>query len=88
LYRIVQDNKFQHCVTIDQTQQILWELHKGFAPSHFTTNITAKKILNAGYWWPTLFNDATKYCKSYGAYQQVGGLTTQKLAKLVITFQE
>jgi hypothetical protein len=40
-----QDNIFRCYVTIDEAQTILWELHEG----HFATNITTKKILDAGY---------------------------------------
>jgi hypothetical protein len=31
---------------------------------HFVADITAKKILDASYWWPTLFKDIDEFCKS------------------------
>ncbi len=82
---MVQDNKFRCCVTIDEAQKILRELHERFGGRHFATNITTKKILDARYQWPALFHDAFEFCKSYDACQRAGGLATQSLAKLITT---
>ncbi len=30
----------------------------------FVANITAKKIMDVGYWWSTLFKDTGEFCKS------------------------
>ncbi len=54
---------------------------------HFTTGIIAKKSLDAGYWWPTIFKDTHEFCKSYDNCQKIR-LKTKSLAKLVITFQK
>jgi len=35
---------------------VLKELDERMVGRHFTTDITVKKILDVGYWWPTLFN--------------------------------
>jgi hypothetical protein len=59
------------------------ELHEGPLGWHFVIEITHKKILDVGYWWPTIYRDVHDYCRSYDACQRVGGLTTQNLAKLV-----
>jgi hypothetical protein len=40
------------------------ELHEGVVGRHFAANITLKKILDVGYWWPTLFKDIHEFCKS------------------------
>jgi hypothetical protein len=31
------------------------ELHAGPSKRHFTTEIMQRKILDAGYWWPTIY---------------------------------
>ncbi len=49
---------------------------------------TTKKILDAGYWQPTLFKDTHDFCKSCDNYQKIGGLRTKSLAKLVTTLLE
>jgi hypothetical protein len=42
----------------------LKELH-GVAKRHFVANIIVKKILDARYWWPTLFKDMHELCRNY-----------------------
>jgi hypothetical protein len=56
------------------------------ARGHVATNITTKKILDACYWWPTLFKDTHEFCRSCDSCQRIGGLETKRLAKLVTTF--
>jgi hypothetical protein len=62
------------------------ELHEGPSGRHFTTEITQKKILDAGYWWPTMYRNVHDYYKSYDACQRTRGLAIQSLAKLVTSF--
>jgi hypothetical protein len=59
------DNKLCRCLTTLEAQIDMKELHEGMVRGHFATNITTKKILDAGYWWPTLFKDIHDFCKSY-----------------------
>jgi hypothetical protein len=59
------------------------ELHEGASRRHFATEITQRKILDAGYWWPTMYRNVHDYYKSYDACQKIGGLAMQSLAKLV-----
>jgi len=54
---------------------------------HFTIDITTKKSLDAGYWWPTIFKDTHEFCKSCDSRQKLR-LKTKSLAKLVIAFQK
>jgi len=63
-------------------------LHAGPLGGHFATKITRKKILDVGYWWPTMYIDMNDYCKFYDASQRTRGLATQSLAKLIMSFQE
>jgi hypothetical protein len=59
------------------------ELHEGPSRGHFTIEITKRKILDARYWWPTLYIDVNDYYISYDACQRIGKSTTQSFAKLV-----
>jgi hypothetical protein len=43
----------------------LKELHEGVARRRFAANIIAKKIMDVGYWWPTLFKVTHELCRSY-----------------------
>ncbi|EPS57933.1 hypothetical protein M569_16885, partial [Genlisea aurea] len=44
-----------------------------------------RKILDAGYWWPSVFKDTWDYCRSCHACQKVGGLSKAVTAKLLTT---
>jgi hypothetical protein len=63
----------------------LKEQHEGVARRHFATNTIIKKILDGGYWWPTLFKETHDFCKSYDRCQKIRGFKTKSLAKLVTT---
>jgi hypothetical protein len=55
---------------------------------HFATKITQRKILDARYWWPTMYENVHDYCRSDDACQRTRGLVTQSLAKLVTSLPE
>ncbi len=65
---------------------VMREMHEGPLGGHFATKITERKILNVGYWWPTVYKDVHDYCKSCDACQRTMGLATQSLTKLVTSF--
>ncbi|GKE89285.1 reverse transcriptase domain-containing protein [Tanacetum coccineum] len=41
------------------SREILEHCHKGPARGHYKADITAKKIFKTGFYWPTIFKDAT-----------------------------
>ena len=53
----------RRCVREDEFILILDEAHSGIAGGHFAAETTARKVLQAGLWWPTLFNDAVEFVK-------------------------
>jgi hypothetical protein len=85
MYIVGQDNKMCRCLTTSKAKIILKELNEGMVGGHFATNITIKKILDARYWWPTLFKDTCDFCKSYDNCQKIRGFKTKSFAKLVTT---
>jgi hypothetical protein len=68
----------------EEISVILWEMHKGVGGGHFWTDITAQKVLDAKYWWPTLHKDVDQHCQSYDACQQTKNLLHTPMAKLII----
>ncbi len=61
MYIMGQDNKMHKCLTTLEAQIVLKELHEGMVGGHFAANITTKKILDVGYWWPILFKDIMNF---------------------------
>jgi hypothetical protein len=64
------------------------ELHEGPSRGHFVMEITQRKILDARYWWPTMYKDVYDYCKFCDACVRIGGLANQCLTKLVTSLLE
>jgi hypothetical protein len=88
MYIMEQDNIMHKYLTTSRAQIVLKELREGVARGHFVANIIAKKILDVGYWWPTLFKDIHEFCRSYDNCKKIGRLKTNFLAKLITTHLE
>ncbi len=67
---------------------VMRELHEGPLGRHFAIEIMERTILDARYWWPTMYRDVHDYCRSYDACQKTRGLATQILAKLITSLLE
>jgi hypothetical protein len=44
---------------------ILQELHSGVGGGHFSSNTMVRKILDVGYWWPTMNRNVHEFCPTY-----------------------
>jgi hypothetical protein len=64
LYFQGRDGVLRRTIGKHDTSRLLYEFHDGFCGGHFVGRIIAEKILQAGYYWPTLFKDAHDYCRS------------------------
>jgi hypothetical protein len=67
---------------------VMRKMYEGPLGGHCATEITQRKILDAGYWWPTMYKNVHDYCRFDDACQRIGGLVTQSLAKLVTSLLE
>ena len=66
-----------------QAETMMKEMHYGAAGGHFSQEITTRKILDAGYWWPAIHRDVSEYSKACDRCQRVGGMANTRLATLV-----
>jgi len=66
-----------------EAEQVLREMHSGVAGGHFSQDITARKILDSGYWWPTLHKDVHEFCRTCDRCQRTGNLSRTGLSTLV-----
>jgi hypothetical protein len=72
LYKLGLDNILRRCVLDHERPNILWECHNGVSGGHVGSKDIARKILQAGLWWPTLFKDVEEYAQAYDVCQRVG----------------
>lgn len=56
-------------------QGILFHCHSSEYAGHFATFKTVSKVLQAGYWWPTLFRDAHEFVSKCDACQRKGNIS-------------
>ena len=70
LYRRGIDGILRRCVDYTEVPAILEACHDSACGGHFSGRLTGQKILRAGYYWPTLFADATAHVKKCDACQR------------------
>jgi hypothetical protein len=87
LYRMGHDNTLRRCLSTIEASKVMKELHEGIVRGHFAIEITNKKMLNARYWWPTMYKNVSDFYRSCDACQCTKGLAMQSLAKLIKTLQ-
>ncbi|KAJ9558321.1 LOW QUALITY PROTEIN: hypothetical protein OSB04_012935 [Centaurea solstitialis] len=75
LFRIGPDRIHRRCVSGPAAWDILTNCHKGPTGGHFGANLTARKVLESGFYWPTIFKDAHTLIKSCDACQRADNIT-------------
>ena len=58
LFYIGFDEKIQHCISGNDIYDILKVSHDGPCGGHFADKRTCYKVLQIGYYWPSIFHDA------------------------------
>lgn len=65
LYRRNYQGIYLRCITPEEARQIIDYFHEKFGSGHPSGNVTAHRILGAGYYWPTIFRDAHRHVRTY-----------------------
>ncbi|GJX86617.1 reverse transcriptase domain-containing protein [Tanacetum coccineum] len=58
LFKVCSDGMIKRCVSGLKTRTILDQCHHGPTGGHYGPNTTAKKVLDAGFYWPTIIKEA------------------------------
>ena len=58
LYKYCPDKKKRGCVPEAEQQGILGHYHENACGGHFASQKTTRKVLQSGFYWPSLFKDA------------------------------
>ncbi|XP_013745801.1 uncharacterized protein LOC106448465 [Brassica napus] len=75
MYQSCKDGVFRRCVSESEIPGILYHCHGSSYAWHFATFKTVSKILQAGFWWPTMFQDAHSYISRCDSYQRQGNIS-------------
>ncbi|GKE57780.1 reverse transcriptase domain-containing protein [Tanacetum coccineum] len=58
LFKVCSDSMIRRCVSGPETRTILDQCHHGPTGGHYGPNTTAKKVLDSGFYWPTIIKEA------------------------------
>ncbi|GJZ70911.1 reverse transcriptase domain-containing protein [Tanacetum coccineum] len=72
LFRTCADQIIRRCVHGQEALKILKAFHEGPTGGHHSANLTARKVFDAGFFWPTIYRDAHTMIKSYDTCQRQG----------------
>ena len=75
LFKRCADQILRRCVPESEMRDILFHCHSSEYGGHFGENRTARKLLQFGFYWPTLFKDAHEYVLHCDRCQRVGHIS-------------
>ena len=75
LFKMGADQILRRCVPNSEIQNILQECHASPYGGHFGGQRTAAKILQSGFYWPTLFKDSFEFVKKCDRCQRTGNVS-------------
>ncbi|GJU96122.1 reverse transcriptase domain-containing protein [Tanacetum coccineum] len=75
LFRICADQIIRRCVHGHEALEILKACHEGPTGGHHSANLTARKVFDAGFFWPTIYRDAHSMIKSCDTCQRQGKIS-------------
>ena len=75
LYRHCADQVIRRCVPEDEMHSILNHCHTLPCGGHFGGQRTAAKVLQSGFYWPSLFKDANLFVSTCDKCQRMGNIS-------------
>ncbi|GJT94970.1 reverse transcriptase domain-containing protein [Tanacetum coccineum] len=75
LFKICADQMIRRCVHGKEALDILEACHNGPTGGHHGANLTAKKVFDAGFFWPTIYKDAHELVKNCDSCQRQGKIS-------------
>nr|KYP58627.1 Retrovirus-related Pol polyprotein from transposon opus [Cajanus cajan] len=75
LFKRCADGIIRRCVLESEFESILWHCHGSDYGGHFSGERTASKVLQSGFYWPTLFKDARSFIERCDKCQRVGNIS-------------
>ncbi|GJQ94013.1 reverse transcriptase domain-containing protein [Tanacetum coccineum] len=75
LFKICEDQVIRRCVHGKEALDILEACHNGPTRGHHGANLTAKKVFDARFFWPTIYKDAHELVKNCDSCQRQGKIS-------------
>ncbi|CAN6579330.1 unnamed protein product [Malus baccata var. baccata] len=77
LWKFCPDQIVRRCVNESEFQSILTFCHSYACGGHFGTQRTALKVLECGFYWPTIFRDARTFCLTCVRCRRMGNISAK-----------
>ncbi|KAM2145428.1 hypothetical protein ACFX1R_048976 [Malus domestica] len=77
LWKFCPDQIIRRCVHNSECHSILSFCHTYACGGHFGTQRTALKVLQCGFYWPSIFKDAKTFCLTCDKCQRMGGISAR-----------
>ncbi|GJZ37490.1 hypothetical protein Tco_0583681 [Tanacetum coccineum] len=61
IFHYARDNIMRRCVARSETLEILAHYHSGPTNGHHSANVTANKVYESGFYWPSIIKDANEF---------------------------
>ncbi|GKE49017.1 reverse transcriptase domain-containing protein, partial [Tanacetum coccineum] len=75
LFKICVDQVIRRCVHGNEAFDILEACHNGPTGGHHGANLTAKKVFDVVFFWPTIYKDAHELVKNCDSCQRQGKIS-------------
>ena len=82
MFKYCADQIIRRCVPEEEQQGILNHYHENACGGHFASQKTTMKILQSGFYWPSLFKDAHAMCRTCNRCQRLRKLTLRNMMPL------
>ncbi|GJV74248.1 reverse transcriptase domain-containing protein [Tanacetum coccineum] len=76
-FKLCADNIMRRCVAGSKTLKILAHCHSGPTGGHHSANVTAKKVYESGFYWPSIFKDANECVRRCDACQRSRNISSR-----------
>ncbi|GJT25258.1 reverse transcriptase domain-containing protein [Tanacetum coccineum] len=75
LFKVCSDGMIRRCISGPESRTILDQCHHRPTGGHYGPNITAKKVLDSGFYWPTIIKEAHTLVRLCEACQKTGNIS-------------
>jgi len=76
LWKLCNDQVIRRCIPNHEIESVLHFCHASAVGGHLGSQRTARKVLDSGFYWPTIFKDAWRVCSTCEQCQRAGGAIT------------
>ncbi|GJT18382.1 reverse transcriptase domain-containing protein [Tanacetum coccineum] len=76
-FKLCVDNIIRRCVGGSEILEILGHCHSGPTGGHHGARITANKVYESGFYWPSVFKDASEYVRRCDVCQRSGNISSR-----------